>query len=85
MMMKIPVFMPQVQPDKKCTVSQPLEFSQLDTIQIKKGLAHCNVHNKNNQFYLLEMEITRLNFYLAIIFLSNIVFDNYQQLEYLRS
>ena len=33
-------------------MSQPLESSQLDAIQIKKGIADCNVHNKNNHSFL---------------------------------
>ena len=35
-----------------CIVSQPLESSQLDAIQIKKGIADCNVHNKNKHSFL---------------------------------
>ena len=81
MMMKIPVFMSQVQPDKKCTVSQTLEFSQLDTIQIKKGLAHCNVHNKNNHSFIcwkwkLQNYISILQLYsypiLFLIMINNL-------------
>ena len=29
-------------------MSSPLEFPQLDAIQIKKGIADCNAHKKNN-------------------------------------
>ena len=33
-------------------MSQPLESSQLDAVQIKKGRADCNVHNKINHSFL---------------------------------
>ena len=46
--------MSQVQPDKKCTVSQPLESSQHDATQSirKKGLPDHHVHNKNSHSFL---------------------------------
>ena len=44
--------MSQVQPDKKYTMSQPLESSQHNAIQSKKGLPDCHVHNKNSHSFL---------------------------------
>ena len=71
-MFKIPAFVSKVQHDKKSITSQPWESSQLDAVQIKKGLADCNVHNKNNHTSL-SWEL-KSQYYIPILATSACVY-----------
>ena len=55
-------------------MSQPLESSQLDAIQIKKGIADCNVHNKNNHSFLSWKR--KSQFYIPIMAIVSVCFTS---------